>query len=960
MSIILDSARWPDADELLDRALALPAPEREAFLRDAAGHDRELLVALQIVLAEAASGDAFLEPGGALSGAIGAEIAQAAVDEQEPRQALAPGGRIEQYEIVAIMGRGGMGEVYRARDTRLPRDVALKVLPDRLARDPERVARFRREARTLASLNHPGIGAIYGVAEDGTREALVLELVEGPTLSERLAGRRLSIDEALAIARRLAEAIEAAHARGILHRDLKPANIKVLDDGAVKILDFGLAKALSPGPGSADPEISASSPGVILGTPAYMSPEQIRGQELDERADIWAFGCVLYEMLTGDRAFPGDAAPEIMGHVLQREPDFERLPRLTPEPIRRLLRRCLEKNPRRRLGFVGDATLEIDDAAVRQDGAAAAPPRSFWGMGAFVAGVAALASVAVILLRPDPPAPSVARFTLPIPSGDVPVTGFQPIVAFSPDGRTIVYRARRNNVVQLFRRGLQDQEAVPIAGTENGTSPFFSTDGRWLGFDSDGVLKRLELAGGPPVNICDAPGGVTAAWQPDDTIVFATNTSRALQRVAASGGQPSPLTALDSTRGDTLHLLPQVLPDGRSVLFTIVSGASRHVAVRLASGEIRVITEGTNGRYLRSGHLVFWRDGSLWAARFDPGRLAIAGPAVPMPLDIQDTDNTVLHFDVSTDGSIVYLPAGEDGAPQRLVWIDRKGMETPVNLAPRPYVRIGLSPDGSRLAFAMRERGNTDVWVADTARNVINRLTFDPTIETAPTWSPDSRSVAFRSEREGPGIFRRDAQAAGPIERLTETDGPIHSPYSWTPDGRTLLFAIFRTYRHQAIASVTPPDRTIRVLLDGNFAQLDPQVSRDSRWLAYQSDESGRFEVYVRPYPAVESGRWQVSTQGGTSPRWSPDGSELFFVAEEGLFVVPVKPGAAFVTERPRLLFKVKPFGGRLGADFEIAPDGRRFMFILDGPPSAAAAAAHLVFVQHWVEELRARLAEAR
>jgi Tol biopolymer transport system component len=959
MSVILDPARWPDADELLDRALALPSEELAAFLREAAGSDLELLATLQDVLAEAASGDAFLEPGGALSGALGAEIAEAtAADTGEAGQALEPGARIEQYEIAAIIGRGGMGEVYRARDTRLQRDVALKVLPDRLARDPERVARFRREARTLASLNHPGIGAIYGVAEDSTREALVLELVEGPTLAERLAVRRMPLDEALAIAGRLAEAIEAAHARGILHRDLKPANIKVLDDGAIKILDFGLAKALSPGPGAVDPDLSAPSSGLILGTAAYMSPEQIRGQELDERADIWAFGCVLFEMLTAGRAFPGDSAPEVLGRVLQREPDFDRLPPSTPESIRRLLRRCLEKNPRRRLGFVGDAMLEIADAAPPEP--QAKPVR--WPAGqiaAIVAAIAAIASVAVIALRPASAPRPVARFTLPIPSGDVPVTGFQPFVAVSPDGRTIVYRARRNGVVQLFRRGLQDADPVPIAGTDNGTSPFFSPDGRWLGFDSDGVLKRLEFTGGPPVIICDAPGGVTAAWRPDDTIVFATNTSRVLQAVPASGGQPAALTALDSTRGDTLHLLPQVLPDGRSTLFTIVSGASRHVAVRLDSGEVRVLVEGTNGRYMQSGHLVFWRDGSLWATRFDPRRLAVAGAAVPMPLDIQDTDNSVLHFDIAPDGSIVYLPAGEDGSVQRLVWFDRKGAETPVDLAPRPYVRIALSPDGSRLAFAMRERGNTDVWVADTVRDVINRLTFEPTIETAPIWSPDARSVSFRSEREGPGIFRRDAQGAGPIERLTETDGPIHSPYSWTPDGRTLLFAIFRSFRHQAIASVAPPDRAIRVLLDGNFAQLDPQVSRDSRWLAYQSDESGRFEVYVRPYPAVESGRWQVSTRGGTSPRWSPAGDELFFVTEEGLFVVPVKSGATFLTEPPRFLFKVKPFGGRLGADFEVSPDGRRFMFILDGPP-AAASPAHLVFVQHWVEELRARLAEGR
>lgn len=965
MNGLVDPARWPEADELLDRALALPASERDAFLRASAGQDPELLASLRCVIAEATAGDEFLAPGGALSGALGAEI-EAATRGEEP-QALHPGDRIEQYEIAGIIGRGGMGEVYLARDMRLPREVALKVLPERLARDPEGVARFRREARTLASLNHPGIGSIYGVAEDRVREALVLELVEGPTLAERLAGRALPLEETLSIARRLAEAIEAAHARGILHRDLKPANIKVKSDGAVKILDFGLAKALAAEPGSPDAEVSSPDSPVILGTAAYMSPEQVRGEALDERTDIWAFGCVLFEMLTGRRAFAGNTRPEVIAHVLKQQPDFSQVPAATPAPIRRLLKRCLEKNPRRRLGFIGDAILELDDAVAEDEGIPAAgagrslPPLAAraWPLMAALLAIGAFAGVVLVLfLGSRPPEPQVARFTLTMPSGDVPFAGFQPMVAFSPDGQTVVYRARRNGVVQLFRRLLQELDPTPIPGTENGTSPFFSPDGRWLGFDSDGVLKRLEFAGGGnSVVICDAPGGVTAAWRNDDTIVFATNTGRVLQHVAASGGQPSPLTTLDQSRGDTLHLLPQHLPDG-SILFTVVSGASRHFAVRLGSGEVRILGEGTNARYLRSGHIVFSRDGSLWVAPFELQRLALAAPAVPVPIDIRDTDNTVLHFDVAGDGSLVYVPAGEDGSVQRLVWIDREGVEAPVNLEPRPYVRIGLSPDGTRVAYALRERGNTDVWVADTARNVINRLTFDPTIETMPTWSPDSRRVAFRSEREGPGIFHRDAQGAGPIERLTETDGPIHSPYSWTPDGKTLLFAVFRSFRHQAIASVTPPDRRIRVLLDGNFAQIDPQVSPDGRWLAYQSDESGRFEVYVRPYPDVQSGRWQVSTRGGTSPRWAPDGHELFFVAEDGLYAMPVASGPSGFVPRPaKRLFEVKPFGGRLGADFEVAPDGRRFLFILAGPPSTTTP-AHLVYVQNWVRELRARLAE--
>jgi serine/threonine-protein kinase len=379
------------------------------------------------------------------------------------------------------------------------------------------------------------------------------------------------------------------------------------------------------------------------------------------------------------------------------------------------------------------------------------------------------------------------------------------------------------------------------------------------------------------------------------------------------------------------------------------------VALRLESGETRILTGGSHGQYAPGGFLVFWREGSLWGMRFDVDRLQTVGAAVPMEESIQDTDGTVIHYDVGTGGSVVYVPAGEDLSFQQLVWIDRAGSVTSVAVEPGPYSRISLSPDGTRIALAKRDRGNTDVWVADESQHALSSLTSDPTIETMPTWSPDGRSVAFRSEREGPGIFRRDAQGAGPIERLTETDGPIHSPYSWTPDGRTLLFAVFRSFRHQSIAGVTPPDRTIRVLLDGAFAQLDPQVSRDGRWMAYQSDESGRFEVYVRPYPQMETGRWRISTSGGTSPRWSPDGRELFYVDEEGLMVVPIAQASTFATSAARRLFKVKPFGGRLGADFEVSPDGRRFLFLMEAPP-VTPRQSQLIFVQGWVEELRARL----
>ena len=603
--------------------------------------------------------DAFLEPGGALSGALGDEIAQTVYqDDDRSRDVLAFGSRIEQYEILDIIGRGGMGEVYRARDSRLQRDVALKVLLDHFAQDPIRVARFRREARTLASLNHTGIGAIYDVVEVGNREALVLELVEGPTLAERLARGVMPLDQARAIGKLLADAIEDAHANGILHRDLKPGNIKVTDDGVVKILDFGLAKMLDPEPGLPDVDLTAESPALLFGTPSYMSPERMRGVPADERSDIWSFGCVLFEMLTGTRAFPGKTTPDVMAKVFEREPAYDLLPATTPPSIRRLLQRCLEKNPRRRLGYIGDALLEFDEATTSSVERRTAPPRLLSNTTVLVAGLLALGlltagSVALLkFLQSSPRMPeSVSRLSVPFPPGDIPVTGFQSAVALSPDGRTIVYRARRNGVTQFFRRDLNALEPEPIPGTENATGPFFSPDGRWLGFDGDGVLKRVALAGGPPVVVCPAPGGVTATWRADDSIVFATNTSRVLQMVPSSGGTPVALTTLDHTRGDTLHLLPEVLPDGKSVIFTIVAGATRHVALRLESGETRILAERSHGQFAPGGYLVFWREGSLWGMRFDTDRLQTAGAAVPMAESVQDTDSTVIHYDVGADRS---------------------------------------------------------------------------------------------------------------------------------------------------------------------------------------------------------------------------------------------------------------------------------------------------------------------
>jgi Tol biopolymer transport system component/tRNA A-37 threonylcarbamoyl transferase component Bud32 len=964
----VDLSRWPDADDILDAALSLPEHERRSFVRGAAASP-ELAAALEAVLAEASAADGFLSPDALWSGALGREVRELIGDEPP---ALAAGSHIDHYEVLTPIGRGGMGEVYRARDTRLGRDVALKVLPARYARDHERRARFQREARVLASLNHSGIAAIFGVAETDDVEALVLEFVEGPTLAELVAQGPRPIDEILAVSAALVDAIGAAHARGILHRDLKPANIKITEDAGVKILDFGLARVLGVDRQSElmAPDLTRHSAPALLGTASYMSPEQARGEPVDERTDVWAFGCVLFEMLTGVRAFGGDSTADVLAAVIERAPNYSLLPPHTPEPLRRLLRRCLDKNPDRRLGFIGDARLELEDAAEQLPSApealdagtpgAGARRSRLWMLFAAPALVAAGAGTALWYLGSvGTTTPPRARLAITLPAGDRPVTAFQPMVAISPDGRTVVYRASRGGTTYLFRRDLDALEPSVLAGTEGASSPMFSPDGRWLAFDADGVLKRVAAAGGTPVAICSAPGGVTGVWLPGDVIVFATNTGRVLQRVSASGGTPQPLTVLDHSRGDIRHLLPQAIPGTRSVLFTVAAGATHHIAtVDLDTGAVRLLTEGSHATFVPPDEIVFAREGSLWGARLDRPRTALLGQAVPLEERVAHTDNTVFHY-AAASTALVYLPSQSEVGRQRLVWIDRQGREAPVDVDPGPFVRVSLSRDG-RLALALDEQGNQDIWVADPARSAMTRLTFEPTIETMPAWSPDGRFVTFRSEREGPGVFRRDAQGTGPIERLTSTDGPIHSPYSWTPDGRTLLLAVFRSFRHQAIGSVTPPDTTVRILLDGNYAQLNPQVSPDGRWLAYQSDETGRFEVYVRPYPDVDAGRWLISTAGGTSPRWSRDGRELFYYDGQAIASVTIAAaGPALVAGRPTSLFAVKPFGGRLGPGFEVSPDGQRFLFLL---PTAmdTPRAASLVLVQNWAQGLTTRPAARR
>ena len=883
---MIDLRRWPDADALLDELLALPPAERAAILDVRTARDPELRRTLAAVLAEAEASDAFLDPRALTSRpALGdLSVALQMVDR------LKPGERFASFEAIALAGRGAMGEVYRARDARLGRDVALKILPEGLADDRQLIARFEREARLLASLNHPHVAAIHGLVEDGGRTALVLEFVDGHTLAEVIAAGPLPVANALEISRQIARALEAAHLRGIVHRDLKPANIKVTPDGTVKVLDFGLAKLLAAdGSGDGASELTArrGPSGAPLGTPAYMSPEQALGEVATQTSDMWSFGCVLYEMLTGVRPFTGGSAAEVIAQITRRDPDLDALPAATPDCVRRLVRRLLARDPAKRLGSMAEAVREIDaaEAAIQRRWSLPVNRRAAAVLVTTVAMVLVVTLVGIQSGWWRSSAP--LRLGVPIPASDTLLLSNQQVATISPDGSTIVYRAVRQGRVQLFVRSLDELESRPIPGTEHAAAPFFSPDGASIGFDGDGSLQKVSLAGGSPVRICDAPGGVNASWGADG-IVFApaSGTRGVLHRVDPAGGAPEVLTSLDSDRGDRAHAFPHVLPGGEGVLFTILtSGTPLVAAMRFDSRAVQVLTEGSQPRYV-DAHLLFVRDGSLWAVPFDERTLSLRSVPRRVVDRLDLSGGSAAHFAVSRAGTLLYAPPREEVRNRRLVWVDREGVETPLPHPPRPYNRAALSHDARRIAVAYAEGGNSDIWVGDVATDTLVQLTRDRTAESAPLWSPDDRFIVFRSDRDGGGLFFSTVDGRE-TRRLTVSAGALHTPHGWA-GGRQLLFTEFRSYTQQVFGAVDLDVGGVRYLVSGEFAQLRPRVSPDGRWLAYQSDESGHHEIYVRPFPRLSNGVWQASTNGGTSPRWSKRGAELLYYDGRGILSVDV------------------------------------------------------------------------
>ena len=854
-----------------------------------------------------------------------------------------------------------MGDVYRARDTKLGREVAIKVLPDVFAQNPERLARFGREARLLASLNHPNIATIHGLEESGGVNYLVMELVPGQTLAERLTPGPVEVEESLRICTQIAEALEAAHEKGVIHRDLKPANVKVTPDGKVKVLDFGLAKALAdddPGANiSSSPTLSAAGTreGVILGTVAYMSPEQARGRKVDKRTDIWAFGCVLYELLTGKQTFQSrdregaDTVQDIIARILQGEPDWSALPETTAVKIRDLLRRCLQKDLRRRQQHIDDARIEMEEAltapATAAPAAAAVPARTGWRraiplvLGSLV--LIAITGLAVWNLRTPAPRP-LTRLTLTLPEterlGARGAGMIEPVVALSPDGTRLVYIANQ----QLYLRPMDSLEARPIPGTEGAIYPFFSPDGQWVGFFADAKLKKVSISGGAALTLCDVATSRGGSWGTDETIVFG-KVATGLSQVSSAGGTPQELTTLKE--GETQHFWPHSLPGGEAVLFSVWTGSletSRIEVHSLETGERRVLIQGgTHARYAPTGHLVYAQagtPGTLLAAPFDLERLEVTGAPFPIVEGVlQSPVSGLAQFSFSSLGALVYVPGSVQTVEYTLVWVDRTGAVEPLAAPPRQYRNPTLSPDGQQLVVTI-PAAPADVWVYDIPRTTLTRLTFEGD-NRLPIWTPDGERVTFRSDRAGGpwNLFWKPADGSGTAERLATSDRN-QTPSSWSSDGQVLAFFEGRGGEDEALWTLPMEgEREPRLFLQTPFQESSGMFSPDGNWLAYVSNESGKNEIYVQPYPGP-GGKRQISTNGGAEPVWARDSGELFYRNGSQMMAVEIATELTFSAGTPKLLFEgnFQPSAGNL-ANYDVTPDGQRFVMIQVGAGSNVA-----------------------
>jgi predicted Ser/Thr protein kinase len=876
---------------------------------------------------------------------------------------LSVGTRLGPYEILAPIGTGGMGEVYRARDVKLDREVALKVLPDTLTHDPERLARFEREAKVLASLNHSNIGQIYAVEQD----ALVMELIEGDTLHGPL-----PLDTALNYARQIADALEAAHEKGIVHRDLKPANIMITPEGVVKVLDFGLAKS-DDSAASSDPTLSPTftmSPtraGLILGTAAYMSPEQARGRKVDKRADIWAFGVVLFEMITGQRLFHGEDLTEILASVVKEEPRIE----LAPPQVRRLLRKCLEKDPKKRLRDIGDVWELLEDGRMDR----AAPPPRFrwapWGVAGFLAALSAVALWGWLRPKPTEPQP-VVRLETPLPKSIGAGPGLAGGPVLSRDGSRLAFVGGPERLIYL--RMLDQLDARAIPGTEGAGFLCFSPNGQWISYNAGGELRKIAIAGGPPQTLAEARtlvGPSTQSWGQDDNILYANDG--VIMRIPSSGGKPETVATPDARKGELFYFGAQELPGSDQILFSMMGSSAasspKVVAFNPKTGEKKKLLDGLElAQYLPSqadsqaGYLIFsdFNTATLMAVTFDVKRLEVKSTAVSVLEGIRDFVGPFFLFGISDSGTLAYVPgaSASNSTARTLVWVDRKGVEQPLSAPPRAYSYPKISPDGERVAVEIQAGqdptvASVDVWVYDLVRGALSRLTFQGA-NLLPLWTPDGKRLIYGS---GPNpisasLVSGPADGTAPPSPLP-SDAIARLARSISGDGKLLIGVGSRNTEgsgNEFWALSLAEGGKPRSFLNSRSVKSDPQISPDGRWVAYQSFESGRPEIYVVPYPKGDQ-KFPISTDGGAIPRWSRNGRELFYWSGRKMMAVDIQTNPVFRAGVPKMLFE----GTYSAAGYDVAPDGQRFLLVK--PPAVLQTPAdQLIVVVNWLEELRRRM----
>ena len=857
---------------------------------------------------------------------------------------MSPNQSIAHYRVVSKLGEGGMGAVYRATDTKLNRDVAIKVLPEAFAEDAMRMQRFEREAQFLASLSHPNIAAIYGI-EQG---AIIMELVEGPTLEEHIARGAMAPAEALPLAAQIADALEAAHEKGVVHRDLKPANIKLTAEGRVKVLDFGLAKALTDEPAAANPANSptltmrATMAGAIMGTAAYMSPEQAAGKPVDKRADIWSFGVVLWEMLTGGRLFDAETVSHTLADVLRAPLNFNSLPSDLPSSVRTLIERCLDRNPHTRLRDIGEARVLLSDPpppeTPRETAVLPVTARQQWAPWA-VAGLCALGAFAAWFPRPSVPL-AVSRSTLVLSPAVGPS---QPSsIALSPDGARLAYVSPPPQ--KLYVRSIDSFDAVPLPGTDGASSPFFSPDGQWIGFFAQNRLFKVSIHGGMPTFLCPSVGGPnSASWGPDGKIVFSPRGGvTGLLEVPESGGTPKPIAASDPQKGENAYQWPEVMPDGKNVLFTVQTNSPtapvQILALNRSTGERKVLVEsGGYARYVASGHLVYLNGGGLIAAAFDPKSLHLDAGRVAVLEGVRHTLQGEGWWQLSRTGSLLYAPGGLQMVTTRFVWVDLAGVVTPLAAPPRSYGQVSLSPDGRQIATALRDGGRADLWTYDIPRDTFTRLTFQG-INNFPVWTPDGKRLTYY---QGGAILSKAADGSSPEERLLEG-----SALAWSPDGQWLVMK-----RGSGLWMAAASDLShARPLPETEPSDNRARFSPDGKWLAYCSDDSGTGEVFVRRFPGP-GGKWQISTNGGGEPMWDPSGKVLYYRTGKKMMRVEVTTEGSFRFGAPKLLFEAPVVPPILPVGYSaLAPDGKRFLMmqLVD----TEQPLTQLNLVQNWSAEL--------